>query len=146
MSATATNYPDYRTVHCARAERLRAEKWTHVGDKFRGDPVVHLDWLYFGIFIAPFKFSSCPFIEFVYTESMVSSGGDIALAGYGKVLLIVTCLEGTVAFCLLLARIYTTWRITRHIRSDLYLSLATFVRDVYIPMLPRRYSINNTIL
>lgn len=48
--------------------------------------------------------------------------------GYGTTLLVVTWVEGAIASLLLLARIYTTWRITRHIRSDLYLTLLTFVR------------------
>lgn len=51
----------------------------------------------------------------------------VPLAGYGMTLLIVTWLEGAIASILLLARVYTTWRITRHIRSDLYLALLTFV-------------------
>lgn len=57
-------------------------------------------------------------------ESMSAHAGD----GYGTTLLVVTWVEGAIAFLLLLARIYTTWRITRHIRSDLYLTLLTFVR------------------
>jgi hypothetical protein len=51
----------------------------------------------------------------------------VALAGYGLTLLIVTWVEGAIAIILLLARIYTTWKITRHLRSDLYLALLTFV-------------------
>ncbi|KAJ5691805.1 hypothetical protein N7462_001228 [Penicillium macrosclerotiorum] len=47
--------------------------------------------------------------------------------GYGTTLLVVTWVECSIALLLLLARIYTTWRITRHIRSDLYLALFTFV-------------------
>ncbi|KAJ5378165.1 uncharacterized protein N7496_005574 [Penicillium cataractarum] len=51
----------------------------------------------------------------------------VALAGYGLTLMIVTWVEGAIATVLLLARVYTTWKITRHIRSDLYLALLTFV-------------------
>ncbi|OOQ84700.1 hypothetical protein PEBR_29028 [Penicillium brasilianum] len=51
----------------------------------------------------------------------------IALAGYGLTLMIVTWVEGAIATVLILARVYTTWKITRHIRSDLYLALLTFV-------------------
>lgn len=50
-----------------------------------------------------------------------------APAGYGTTLLVVTWVEAAIAFLLLLARVYTTWRITRHVRSDLFLTLLTFV-------------------
>lgn len=48
-------------------------------------------------------------------------------AGYGTTLLVVTWVQAAIASLLVLARIYTTCRITRHIRSDLYLALLTFV-------------------
>lgn len=63
-------------------------------------------------------------IVLLASESMSAHAGD----GYGTTLLVVTWVEGTIALLLLLARIYTTWRITRHIRIDLYLTLLTFVR------------------
>lgn len=52
----------------------------------------------------------------------------LAIGGYGPTLLAVLWVEFFVAFALLLARIYTTWRITRRVRLDLYLTLLTFVR------------------
>jgi hypothetical protein len=52
-----------------------------------------------------------------------------APAGYGTTLLVVTWVEASVAFLLLLARVYTTWWITQRIRSDLFLTLLTFVRN-----------------
>ncbi|KAJ5771596.1 hypothetical protein N7520_002125 [Penicillium odoratum] len=58
---------------------------------------------------------------------MTNPGAEAALASNGKSLVILTVIEGSVALFLLLARIYTTWRITRHIRGDLYLSLVTFI-------------------
>lgn len=58
---------------------------------------------------------------------MAHSGAKAALASNGQGLVILTVIEGSVALFLLIARVYTTWRITRHIRSDLYLSLVTFV-------------------
>lgn len=48
-------------------------------------------------------------------------------AGYGTTLLVVTWVQAAIASLLLLARTYTTCRLTRHIRSDLYLALLTFV-------------------
>jgi hypothetical protein len=51
----------------------------------------------------------------------------VPLASYGRTLLIVSWVEAAIASILLLARVYTTWRIIRHIRSDLYLALLTFV-------------------
>ncbi|KKA22208.1 hypothetical protein T310_3772 [Rasamsonia emersonii CBS 393.64] len=50
----------------------------------------------------------------------------LAIGGYGPTLLAVLWVEFFVAFALLLARIYTTWRITRRVRLDLYLTLLTF--------------------
>lgn len=68
---------------------------------------------------------------------MTQSAAQAALASNGKSLVILTAIEGGIALFLLIARVYTTWRITRHIRSDLYLSLFTFVchlaRDPYLP-------------
>ncbi|KAJ5640219.1 uncharacterized protein N7484_008081 [Penicillium longicatenatum] len=58
---------------------------------------------------------------------MVQSGAEAALASNGQGLVILSVIEGSVALCLLIARMYTTWRITRHIRSDLFLSLVTFI-------------------
>ncbi|KAJ5910653.1 hypothetical protein N7504_005296 [Penicillium tannophilum] len=58
---------------------------------------------------------------------MAHSGAKAALASNGQGLVILTVIEGSVALFLLVARVYTTWRITRHIRSDLYLSLVTFL-------------------
>lgn len=51
-------------------------------------------------------------------------------AGYGTTLLVVTWVQASIASVLLLARVYTTWRITRHIRSDLFLALLTYVRSI----------------
>ncbi|KAJ5633418.1 hypothetical protein N7490_009757 [Penicillium lividum] len=50
---------------------------------------------------------------------MTNSGAKAALASNGKSLVILTVIEGSVALFLLLARIYTTWRITRHIRKQI---------------------------
>ncbi|KAJ5931120.1 hypothetical protein N7466_006613 [Penicillium verhagenii] len=58
---------------------------------------------------------------------MANSGAQAALASNGKGLVILTIIEGSVALVLIIARVFTTWRITRHIRSDLYLSLLTFI-------------------
>lgn len=55
-------------------------------------------------------------------KTLVSTGID---------LIILTCVEGSVALVLLLARLYTTWKITRHVRPDLYLSIITFVWHQY---------------
>lgn len=60
---------------------------------------------------------------------MTQSAAQAALASNGKGLVILTAIEGGIALFLLIARVYTTWRITRHIRSDLYLSILTFVCD-----------------
>lgn len=49
-----------------------------------------------------------------------------AFAGTGDGLLIATAVEGTIALVLMLARIYTTWHITKRPRLDLYLSLLSF--------------------
>jgi hypothetical protein len=46
---------------------------------------------------------------------------------YGVTLLAVSWTECVIALFLLFARIYTTWKITRHVRLDLYLILLTFV-------------------
>jgi hypothetical protein len=51
----------------------------------------------------------------------------VALAGYGLTLMVVTWVEAGIATVLIVARVYTTWKITRHLRSDLYLALLTFV-------------------
>lgn len=59
-----------------------------------------------------------------------------APAGYGTTLLVVTWVEASVAFLLLLGRVYTTWRITQRVRSDLFLTLLTFVRNQ--PPSPRK--------
>lgn len=58
----------------------------------------------------------------------------VALAGYGLTLMIVTWVECAIATILLLARVYTTWKITRHIRSDLHLALLTFVWHYLYPL------------
>lgn len=50
------------------------------------------------------------------------------IEGYGATVLAVSWAEGAIAIFLLLARVYTTWKITRQIRLDLYLTLLTFVR------------------
>ncbi|KAJ5949796.1 hypothetical protein N7454_001380 [Penicillium verhagenii] len=52
---------------------------------------------------------------------MANSAAQAALASNGKGLVILTIIEGSVALVLIIARVFTTWRITRHIRSDLYL-------------------------
>ncbi|KAJ6115425.1 hypothetical protein N7486_001203 [Penicillium sp. IBT 16267x] len=58
---------------------------------------------------------------------MAHSGAEAALASNGQALVILTVIEGSVALILLIARVYTAWRITRHIRSDLYMCLVTFI-------------------
>ncbi|KAJ5618513.1 hypothetical protein N7528_006624 [Penicillium herquei] len=58
---------------------------------------------------------------------MTNSAAQASLNSSGKGLVILTVIEGSVALFLIIARVYTTWRITRHIRSDLYLSLLTFI-------------------
>jgi hypothetical protein len=52
---------------------------------------------------------------------------NTAPAGYGTTLLVVAWVETFIATLLLLARVYTTWRITRRIRSDLFITLLTYV-------------------
>lgn len=47
-----------------------------------------------------------------------------AFKGTGDGVLIATGIEGWIALFLMLARVYTTWRITKRVRSDLYLALA----------------------
>lgn len=49
------------------------------------------------------------------------------LSESGVQLVILTCVEGSVASALLLARLYTAWKITHHARLDLYLSVITYV-------------------
>ncbi|KNG88921.1 hypothetical protein ANOM_002591, partial [Aspergillus nomiae NRRL 13137] len=57
----------------------------------------------------------------IFFEDMVNPVG-----GHGPTLLIVTWVEFSIALSLLLARVYTTLRITRRTRIDLYLTLFTF--------------------
>ncbi|KAL1968738.1 hypothetical protein VTN77DRAFT_1564 [Rasamsonia byssochlamydoides] len=57
---------------------------------------------------------------------MATATAPLAIGGYGPTLLVVIWVEFVIAFALLLARIYTTWKITRRIRLDLYLTLLTF--------------------
>lgn len=49
------------------------------------------------------------------------------IQGYGATVLAVSWAEGAIVLSLLFARIYTTWKITRQVRLDLYLTLLTFV-------------------
>ncbi|KAK5807482.1 hypothetical protein VI817_001740 [Penicillium citrinum] len=49
------------------------------------------------------------------------------IQGYGATVLAVSWAEGAIALSLLFARIYTTWKITRQVRLDLYLTLLTFI-------------------
>ncbi|KAJ5101265.1 hypothetical protein NUU61_003487 [Penicillium alfredii] len=51
---------------------------------------------------------------------------QIGPGGYGTTLLAVAWAEFAIALLLLLARTYTTWRITRHVKIDLHLTLLTF--------------------
>lgn len=60
-----------------------------------------------------------------------------AFVGTGDGLLIATSIEGFIALLLILARIYTTWRITKRPRLDLYLSLLSFASAPLCPWRPQ---------
>jgi hypothetical protein len=53
----------------------------------------------------------------------------LALGGYGLTLLGVVWAEFVLGFVVLVARIFTTLKITHRIKLDLHLAFLTFVRD-----------------